>query len=77
MNVHPNALPCITTAAEMKPVMDGIMVQALTNLMNAPVDPSVPDDPALLENMKLWDDKEAFLAAELLRIKAKFRGKKK
>ena len=69
-------LPCFTTQNEMRPIVDGALVQALTEMMNTPADPSVPDDPALLENMKLWDDKDAFMAAELKRIKEKFRGKK-
>ena len=64
-------LPCFTTADEMRPVVDGALVQALTEMMNTPADPSAPVDPQLLENMKLWDDKDAFMAAELKRIFAR------
>ena len=75
MKIHPNALPCLTTADEMKPLLKGLQVAALANLLKQPPDPNQPEDLQLLENMKLWDDKEAFLAAELKRIKAKFKRK--
>ena len=77
MKIHPNDLPCLTTAAEMRPVVDGLLVQALTCLKNEPADPNQPEDLQLLENEKLWQAgrKEDWATAEFKRIKTKFKRK--
>ena len=72
-SIKPNQLPCFTTEQEQEPIARGVYENALLELWARPVDTSIPIDPQLLENEKLWDagDKEAWLEAELLRIRGK------
>ena len=68
--ILPRDLPCYTTSDEQDGIARGFHSAALAALLKEPVDPSVPDDPKLLENEKLWEsgDKDGWLDAELTRL---------
>ena len=66
----PRDLPCFTTADEQRDIVNGAVAAGLAKILRMPQ--VGPDDPKLLENMKLWETqgRDAWLCKELDRLES-------
>ena len=69
----PKDLPCFTTSNEMDGIARAGQSSGFAELLNKPIDPTIPDDPEMLENEKLFlaGKKDEWFEKEMTRWFAK------